>query len=155
MSSAGPWSVKGIDPRARARAKTAARREGMTLGEWLNTVILDSGPDRDGEPRWESSLERFPGFSGRSDEGDALLRGMVERLTERIESTEQNSTSFLNEVDRSISDLAERIETTDQGFRQDQQKTRELAEAARSAAEALALRVKRIRRQAAQPIRKP
>lgn len=144
MSSAGPWSVKGIDPRARARAKTAARREGMTLGEWLNTVILDSGPDRDGEPRWESSLESFPGFSGRSDEGDALLRGMVERLTERIESTEQNSTSFLNEVDRSISGLAERIENTDQGFRQDQQKTRELAEAARSAAEALALRVKRI-----------
>lgn len=144
MSSAGPWSVKGIDPRARARAKTAARREGMTLGEWLNTVILDSGPERDGEPRWETNLESFPGFSGRSDEGDALLRGMVERLTERIESTEQNSSSFLNEVDRSISDLAERVETTDQSIRQDQQKTRELAEAARAAAEALALRVKRI-----------
>ena len=144
MSSAGPWSVKGIDPRARARAKTAARREGMTLGEWLNTVILDSGPDRDGEPRWESNLESYPGFGSRSDEGDALLRGMVERLTERIESTEQHSASFLNEVDRSISDLAERVETTDQTIRQDQQKTRELAEAARSAAEALALRVKRI-----------
>lgn len=144
MSSAGPWSVKGIDPRARARAKTAARREGMTLGEWLNTVILDGGPDRDGEPRWESSLESYPGFASRSDEGDALLRGMVERLTERIESTEQHSASFLNEVDRSISDLAERVETTDQSIRQDQQKTRELAEAARSAAEALALRVKRI-----------
>ncbi|WP_394693966.1 peptidoglycan-binding protein [Hyphobacterium sp.] len=144
MSSAGPWSVKGIDPRARARAKTAARREGMTLGEWLNTVILDGGPDRDGEPRWESNLESYPGFASRSDEGDALLRGMVERLTERIESTEQHSASFLNEVDRSLSDLAERVEATDQTWRQDQQKTRDLAEAARSAAEALALRVKRI-----------
>lgn len=144
MSSAGPWSVKGIDPRARARAKTAARREGMTLGEWLNTVILDGGPDRDGEPRWETSLESYPGFASRSDEGDALLRGMVERLTERIESTEQHSASFLNEVDRSLSDLAERVEQTDQTWRQDQTRTRELAEAARSAAEALALRVKRI-----------
>ena len=144
MSSAGPWSVKGIDPRARARAKTAARREGMTLGEWLNTVILDGGPASENNPDWESNLESFPGFSGRNDEGDALLRGMVERLTERIESTEQHSANFLNEVDRSISDLAERVESTDQTWRQDQTRTRELAEAARSAAEALALRVKRI-----------
>lgn len=144
MSSAGPWSVKGIDPRARARAKTAARREGMTLGEWLNTVILDGGADSDGNPGWESNLENFPGFSSRNDEGDALLRGMVERLTERIDSTEQHSASFLNEVDRSISDLAERVENTDQTWRQDQQQTKALAEAARSAAESLALRVKRI-----------
>ncbi|MDJ1157981.1 hypothetical protein QNA08_07010 [Chelatococcus sp. SYSU_G07232] len=34
-----PWSVKGIDPEARDAAKEAARRAGMTLGEWLNGVI--------------------------------------------------------------------------------------------------------------------
>ena len=43
MPPVAPWSVKGIDPRARALAKSAARREGMTLGEWLNRVILDDG----------------------------------------------------------------------------------------------------------------
>jgi localization factor PodJL len=144
MSSAGPWSVKGIDPRARARAKSAARREGMTLGEWLNTVILDGGTPEDGSPGWENNLEAFPGFARRNDEGDALLRGMVERLTERVEFTEQQSSNLLNEVDRSLSDLAERVETTDLTYREDREKTRELAEAARSAAEALALRVKRI-----------
>jgi len=144
MSSAGPWSVKGIDPRARARAKSAARREGMTLGEWLNTVILDGGTNEDGSPGWENNLEAFPGFARQNGEGDALLRGMVERLTERIESTERQSSSLLNEVDRSLSDLAERVETTDLTYRDDYEKTRQLAEAARSAAEALALRVKRI-----------
>lgn len=36
-----PWSVKGIEPEVREVAKHAARRSGMTLGEWLNTVILD------------------------------------------------------------------------------------------------------------------
>ena len=36
-----PWSVKGIEPEARAAAKLAARRAGITLGEWLNSVILD------------------------------------------------------------------------------------------------------------------
>ena len=34
-----PWSIKGIEPELREVAKTAARRSGMTLGEWLNTAI--------------------------------------------------------------------------------------------------------------------
>ena len=43
MKSNIPWSVKGIDPEAREAAKVAARRAGMTLGEWLNSLILQSG----------------------------------------------------------------------------------------------------------------
>jgi localization factor PodJL len=34
-----PWSVKGIEPELREIAKTAAKRSGMTLGEWLNSAI--------------------------------------------------------------------------------------------------------------------
>src|SRR4029079_15065837 len=41
MTSGAPWSVKGIDPKAREVAKDLARRSGMTLGEWLNRVILE------------------------------------------------------------------------------------------------------------------
>ena len=51
MSAAAPWSVKGIDPKAREIAKDLARRSGMTLGEWLNQVILeDGGVEVDDEP---------------------------------------------------------------------------------------------------------
>ena len=46
MSAAAPWSVKGIDPKAREIAKDLARRSGMTLGEWLNSMIMDD-PDED------------------------------------------------------------------------------------------------------------
>jgi localization factor PodJL len=35
--------VKGIDPKAREVAKDLARRSGMTLGEWLNQMIIDGG----------------------------------------------------------------------------------------------------------------
>ncbi|MGQ0485001.1 MAG: hypothetical protein ACT4SY_06575 [Hyphomicrobiales bacterium] len=42
-----PWSVKGIEPEAREAAKDAARRSGMTLGEWLNSVILDQSESAD------------------------------------------------------------------------------------------------------------
>lgn len=41
MTSGAPWSVKGIDPKAREVAKDLARRSGMTLGEWLNRIILE------------------------------------------------------------------------------------------------------------------
>ena len=40
MSASAPWSVKGIDAKAREVAKDLARRNGMTLGEWLNQMIL-------------------------------------------------------------------------------------------------------------------
>lgn len=41
MTAATPWSVKGIDPKAREVAKALARRSGMKLGEWLNRIMLE------------------------------------------------------------------------------------------------------------------
>lgn len=41
MATSMPWSVKGVDPRTRDAAKTAARRAGMTLGEWLDHKIRE------------------------------------------------------------------------------------------------------------------
>ena len=40
-----PWSVKGIDDDARQAAKLAARKAGMTLGEWLNSMIKESADE--------------------------------------------------------------------------------------------------------------
>ena len=45
MSARAPWSVKGIDPKAREIAKDLARRSGLTLGEWLNQMITEGGED--------------------------------------------------------------------------------------------------------------
>lgn len=42
-----PWSVKGIEPEVREAAKIAARRAGLTVGEWLNSVILDQNEQID------------------------------------------------------------------------------------------------------------
>src|SRR5262249_14897661 len=39
MNFGVPWSVAGIRPDARETAKEAARRSGMSVGEWLNSVI--------------------------------------------------------------------------------------------------------------------
>ncbi|HET9619186.1 MAG TPA: hypothetical protein VFP74_18620 [Pseudolabrys sp.] len=65
-----PWSVKGIRPEARESAREAARRSGMSLGEWLNNVILEQAEDG-----------RAPGHED-DDDGDYAdeLSGVHERL---------------------------------------------------------------------------
>jgi localization factor PodJL len=55
-----PWSVKGIDAETREAAKEAARRAGMTLGEWLNAVILDQSEDDDPPQPQPVSRRRLP-----------------------------------------------------------------------------------------------
>jgi len=40
MKFSVPWSVKGIQPEARETAREAARRSGLSLSDWLNTVIM-------------------------------------------------------------------------------------------------------------------
>ncbi len=60
-----PWSVKGIRPEARETAREAARRSGMSLGDWLNSVILQQAeedrmhagaPDHDDEDAYGEEL---------------------------------------------------------------------------------------------------
>jgi localization factor PodJL len=42
MAQQSPWSVKGVRPECRVAAKVAARRSGLTIGEWLNRAIMDA-----------------------------------------------------------------------------------------------------------------
>jgi len=77
MTSSGPWSVKGIDPKAREIAKDLARRAGMTLGEWLNQMITDGGADGTDS----GFLRGAAGFSDHEtgrDAGGDIWRGRFE-----------------------------------------------------------------------------
>ncbi|HEX4553655.1 MAG TPA: hypothetical protein VH249_06695, partial [Xanthobacteraceae bacterium] len=67
-----PWHVKGIDPEARYTAREAARRSGVSVGQWLNSVILEQGAD---EGVGFSSEES----DARGDHGEDLA-GINERL---------------------------------------------------------------------------
>ena len=41
MSQYGSWSVKGVDDRACAVAKEKARLKGVTLGDYINNLLLE------------------------------------------------------------------------------------------------------------------
>ena len=75
-----PWSVKGIRPEARETAKEAARRSGMSLGEWLNSVILQQAA--------EDGVQAPPlGYDDDDSGGDDLSTVLqrLDDLTRRIE----------------------------------------------------------------------
>lgn len=129
MTAGAPWSVKGIDPKAREIAKDLARRSGMTLGEWLNRMIVegDAAPAADYAP--ERALDapveapvleisrpqsgpryEIPGHP--ADEVGRVAEAM-ERLSQRIEAAEQRSTLAITGIDQSVRGALARLETSE------------------------------------------
>jgi localization factor PodJL len=45
MKSGGPWNLRGLRPETRDAARHAARWSGLSVGEWLDSVILPGDPD--------------------------------------------------------------------------------------------------------------
>lgn len=75
MNKSVPWSIKGVGFDAREAAKEAARRSGMTVGEWLHSVIAEraqeSGLDYDDidtEDQIEAVTARLASLSEPNDE---------------------------------------------------------------------------------------
>ncbi len=132
MTTAGPWSVKGIDPKARELAKDLARRSGMTLGEWLNQMITEGESESDDdldyapaharpEPRYESRAEHRSDMRAEMRpssreirlSSDAELKRVaraLDALTTRVEAAEHRSTLAISGIDQSVMGVLSRIE---------------------------------------------
>jgi localization factor PodJL len=160
MSAGAPWSVKGIDPKAREVAKDHARRSGMTLGEWLNRVILDDdSAAAPREPEDYAAPEPMRAFAKaprprlvaenpapRPDEL-ARIAHALDRLTDRIEASETRTGLAISGVEHSVRQAVARIEAAER---------ESLAVAARSEATGgeqtrLADRLRRLEAEAAGP----
>lgn len=101
-----PWSVKGIEPEAREAAKLAARRAGLTLGEWLNSVIFDQsahnlGEQADSHP-WENFVSSSP-LPPEPSRPDVSPRPPAPRAERRDENALR-----LQDIAQQLADLAQR-----------------------------------------------
>jgi localization factor PodJL len=129
MTVGAPWSVKGIDPKAREIAKDLARRSGMTLGEWLNRMIVEGDPLAGADYAPERALNapdepividtsrpqsgpryEIPGHP--ADEVGRVAEA-VERLSQRIEAAEQRSTLAITGIDQSVRGALARLQTSE------------------------------------------
>jgi localization factor PodJL len=140
VSAAAPWSVKGIDPKAREIAKDLARRSGMTLGEWLNSMIMEDGDEDDGYtplPRRPHAADAYERRSrsrrlddayGSGDEAWQRLSASVDAIAARLESAERRSTVAIQGVDQAVTGLLRRLEAQDQNGRQYGRRIDDIAE---------------------------
>jgi localization factor PodJL len=71
-----PWNVKGIEAEAREFAQQAARRAGVSLGEWLSGLIMEGrGGPPTGYP--QSQAQVYPQADAYGPPTDANLRAPV------------------------------------------------------------------------------
>ena len=128
MSAAAPWSVKGIDPKAREIAKDLARRSGMTLGEWLNSMIIEDGDDEGYTPlprraHAADSFERrgrsrrVDDAYGAGDDGLQRVSASVEALAARLEASERRAQTAIQGVDQAVAGLVRRLDEQSVGER--------------------------------------
>ncbi|CAM5772199.1 hypothetical protein LMIY3S_03764 [Labrys miyagiensis] len=115
MSQSAPWSVKGVDPETRETAKVLAQRSGMTLGQWLDTLIsrqdmpekpLFHGIDRNHSPlaaiarRLETAEKGYHGkdLAVRRDEAAAGVSAAV--LARHIRASETRMAELIERLIR-------------------------------------------------------
>lgn len=132
MSQTGPWSVKGIDQRARNAARQAARERGITLGEYLNTLLMvddapapppftaapepfaaapepyAAPPESHAPPQYPPQPYQRDAFSGRT------ATQSLDQLTRRIEAAEARSTLAITGIDQSVLGLLARLERSEE-----------------------------------------
>jgi localization factor PodJL len=84
MTSGVPWQVEGVQQQARETALEAARRSGMSVGEWLDAVIRDSaqGVGPHAEDGNADTYERAAGRHAYADYDDHRRRAGPEDLAE-------------------------------------------------------------------------
>src|SRR5579863_8431873 len=108
-----PWNVAGIPPEAREAARAAARREGLSVGEWLTRrIISELGGEAGGIAA--TTGETGPDFPLPSPAERRVTEDMLSRLAEaeaeashtyrRIEEQLRNVGSGLDNAERSQSE---------------------------------------------------
>jgi localization factor PodJL len=161
MSAGAPWSVKGIDPKAREIAKDLARRSGMTLGEWLNQMILED-PEEDApqtpvarrspaDITVERRLRLRRVDDAAAEAGMDRVSRALEALTDRIEVAERRSTQAIGGVDQAVAGFIHRLETAEIGHKSAAHKIDHLAADLRAEQGRMIDRLRRVEEEAAGP----
>src|SRR5271170_6216729 len=100
-----PWNVAGIPPEAREAARAAARREGLSVGEWLTRRILRSLTENGEAGGWH----RPPEIDYRAIPDDLSSRDTDDMLA-RVSRSESQTSSAYRRIEEQLTGLARRLE---------------------------------------------
>jgi localization factor PodJL len=112
-----PWNVAGIPPEAREAARAAARREGLSVGEWLTRRILRSFSDLGEEAPPAPSYERGPERSVPLDPWGlpppSSSRRDTEDMLNRVSRTEAESSDSFRRIEEHLRSVSRRLDSAE------------------------------------------
>jgi localization factor PodJL len=121
MKSGGPWNLRGLRPEARETARTAARRSGMSVGEWLNSVIQPDD-EADDEPALFSDFDDKAENEGPLYSRHDNRERQRDRADDRRQGGDRNfdrdtahARNDLNDVHARLDKLSHQLERMDPG----------------------------------------
>src|SRR5665213_1585757 len=111
-----PWNVVGIPPEAREAARAAARREGLSVGEWLTRRILRSFSDFGDEPAPFSAPSQ--GYGGGPVDSWGLpqssnARRDSEEMLARVSRSESESTESWRRIEEQLRGVGRRLDSSE------------------------------------------
>lgn len=107
-----PWNVAGIPMEAREAARAAARREGLSVGEWMTRRILRSFSDTAEAPAmreaWSGNVSNFS-----SAVEVRPSRRDTEEMLARVARTENESGEVFRRIEEQLRGVARRLEAAE------------------------------------------
>lgn len=111
-----PWNVAGIPPEAREAARAAARREGLSVGEWLTRRILRSFSGMEDELAHVPYENRAPTGAPLDSWGlppSAASRRDTEDMMARVGRSENESNEAWRRIEDQLRGLSRRLDSSE------------------------------------------
>jgi len=112
-----PWNVAGIPPEAREAARAAARREGLSVGEWLTRRILRSlqdlgihGSDTPTRDVWQQPAA--PAYREQPVQPAAAMRD-TDAMLASVSRSESDTQSAYKRIEDQLRNVSRRLEATE------------------------------------------
>lgn len=107
-----PWNVAGIPQEAREAARAAARREGLSIGEWMTRRILRSFSDNmEAAPMREAWASNISNFSPAPEVRPS--RRDTEEMLAHVARSESESSEVFRRIEQQLRGVARRLEATE------------------------------------------
>ena len=111
-----PWNVAGIPAEAREAARAAARREGLSVGEWLTRRILHSFSAMDEEiaaPSYEHRMAPSQPLDSWGLPLSAASRRDTEEMMARVGRSESESNEAWRRIEDQLRGLGRRLDSNE------------------------------------------
>jgi len=107
-----PWNVAGIPSEAREAARAAARREGLSIGEWLTRRILAGLSDMS-EPQYHRDEYHRDEWSARPDDRGMASRRDSDEMLDRVSRSETESAGVYRRIEEQLRGMSRRLDSSE------------------------------------------